>query len=221
MSWNSGFFDTLADSFAKIEVKDIRVTEINMSRDYLRKIWRDPSISTHMGSFVNSPLNMCSGNLWGAKINIVPGIRKLNIMGEDGFLNPETGQRYRASVYGCLPDISIIVKTRAPEITKFSKPEIKAIETLREMISESEYRKYIKYGFLLVPGRNGVTYQIFKSQWHTKVWKNGKIIEEICVRLRDRNCPPTDDVIAFKTMIEIDEQEFRSLGNVYNMRRAA
>lgn len=104
--------------------------------------------------------------------------------------------------------------------------EIKAVETLREIITEEEYRRYLKYGFILVPGASGATYQIFRNQSHTKVWRAGRIIEEVCVRLSGQNIPETDNVIAFKRMIEINEEEFKKSGNLYkfenhNLTRAA
>ena len=120
-------------------------------------------------------------------------------------------------------NLIINIKSRADLIINKNTPENerRAIETLREEITESEFRKYIKYGFVLVNGQSGKTYQIFRNEPHTKVWKGGKIIEEICVRIRDRNIPPTDNIIAFKNIIQIDEKEFRKLGNVYKMNRAA
>jgi hypothetical protein len=95
-----------------------------------------------------------------------------------------------------------------------------AVETLREEITEQELRKYLRYGFILVKGASGKTYQIFRNSWHTKVWLGGKLVEEICVRLDSTSkVPPTDNVIAFKHMLETDESEFRQCGNVYNMQK--
>lgn len=95
-----------------------------------------------------------------------------------------------------------------------------ALETLREEITERELRKYLRYGFILVKGASGKTYQIFRNSWHTKVWLGGKLVEEICVRLDSASkVPPTDNVIAFKRMVETDESEFRQCGNVYNMQK--
>lgn len=101
--------------------------------------------------------------------------------------------------------------------------EIVAIETLREMITEAELRKYLKFGFVLVPGKSGKTYQVFRNRSHTKVWHNGEVIEEVCVRI-DRGAvkvPETDNVIAFKQMIETDEEEFRKSGNIYRFKQRA
>ncbi len=85
------------------------------------------------------------------------------------------------------------------------------------MITEIEFRKYMKHGFLLVKGLSGRVYQIFRDKDHTKVWENGKVVEEVCVRIRNLSVPPTDNVIAFRTMILCSENDFKKLGNVYKM----
>jgi hypothetical protein len=118
-------------------------------------------------------------------------------------------------------NLVIAVKSRATPLGNASGPELVALETLREMISESDFRKYLKYGFVLVEGASGKIYQVYRSRAHTKVWENGKIVEEICVRISDHNIPLTDNVIAFISMILASEDEFKKLGNVYNMREAA
>lgn len=118
-------------------------------------------------------------------------------------------------------NLKINIKSRADLIRNVPENEQRAIETLREELTETEFRKYIKYGFVLVKGQKGNTYQIYRNQDHTKVWKNGKVIEEICVRIKGYRIPPTDNVIAFLNMVRIDEEEFRKIGNVYNMRNVA
>jgi len=118
--------------------------------------------------------------------------------------------------------LTIIVKSRAQPIRNIPENEQRAIETLREMITEAEFRKYIKDGFILVRGLSGRVYQIFRNHPHTKVWEKGKLVEEVCVRIDYKaSVPPTDNVIAFRTAILCSEDEFRKLGNVYNMREAA
>jgi len=116
--------------------------------------------------------------------------------------------------------LTIIVTSRAQELRDIPANEWAAMQTLREMITETEYRKYIRDGFISVRGQSGKVYQIFRNRWHTKVYFRGELVEEICVRLKG-SAPPTDNVIAFKTMIEFDEEYFASLGNRYNMRQAA
>jgi hypothetical protein len=110
-------------------------------------------------------------------------------------------------------NLIVITKSRACPIAGVSPAEQKALDTLREMISESDYRKYIKHGFLMVCGSDRDMYQVFRTQSHTKVWRDGKVIEEICVRIKDFNVPPTDNVIAFKTLIEINSEAFKLMGN--------
>lgn len=118
-------------------------------------------------------------------------------------------------------NLMINIKSRANLIRNIPENEQVAIESLREEITETEFRKYLKYGFVLVKGQSGKTYQVFRNRSHTKVWKGGKIIEEVCVRLKNYKIPPTDNVIAFLNMIQIDEEEFRKMGNIYKMQRAA
>jgi hypothetical protein len=115
-----------------------------------------------------------------------------------------------------LNNLSPVIKTRASLIKNVCEKEKTALETLREIITETEYRKYLKYGFVLVKGISGDTYQIFRNKSHTKVYRGSKLIEEVCVRIKDADIPPTDNVIAFLTMLQAgDEQEFKKLGNVY------
>lgn len=115
-------------------------------------------------------------------------------------------------------NLTIIVKSRADPIRSASQSEQRAIESLREVITEIEFRKYLKFGFILVKGCSGRVYQIFRNKEHTKVWEKGKLVEEVCVRIkRDLKVPPTDNVIAFRTMVLCDENEFKKIGNVYNM----
>ena len=118
-------------------------------------------------------------------------------------------------------NLFIKTKSRARLIYKMPENEQVAIETLREIITETEFRKYLKFGFVLVKGKSGKTYQIFRNTSHTKVWSGGKLIEEICVKIADYNIPPTDNVIAVKTMLETSEEECYKLANVYKMERAA
>lgn len=136
---------------------------------------------------------------------------------EEEFKRHEKVQKMRSN-------LSIQVKLRgsAPRLSPLlPKNEQNAIETLRESITETEFRKYLKYGFVLIEGKDGRTYQVFRNRSHTKVWKGGHVIEEICVYIKNSNIPPTDSVIAFRTMIQASEEDFRKMGNVYPMVKAA
>ncbi len=114
-------------------------------------------------------------------------------------------------------NLSINIKTRANFYYRYPKSEWVAMETLREMITEQEFRKYLVYGFILVEGQSGKVYQIFRSQDHIKVWEKGNLVEELCVFLSNRQIPPTDKLIAFKTMIEANEKDIKILANVYRV----
>lgn len=137
----------------------------------------------------------------------------------EGVLKENKKEQFRRKIRY---NLVIRTKTRGGLINGVPKEEWTAIETLREMISEKEFRKYMKYGFLMVEGKSGDIYQVFRNKSHTKVWRSGEVIEEVCVRLdHSYKAPPTDNVIAFAMLIQYDESEFKKLGNVYKMKRAA
>lgn len=125
--------------------------------------------------------------------------------------------RFQRKILRLKNNMTIIVHSRAQPIRIAEQNEMTALDTLREMITEAEFRKYMVHGFILVKGKSGCVYQIYRNRVHTIVWENGEIIEEICVRIKDRKIPPTDNVIVFKILIETSEDEFKKLGNVYNM----
>jgi len=116
-------------------------------------------------------------------------------------------------------NLCIFIPSRVSLPKNVKGAEKTALETLRDMISEQEFRNYIRYGFLTVKSTSGLIYQIFRDHPHTKIWEKGKVVEEVCVRLKMDGVPPTDNIIAFKIMIETNEAMFKSLGNVYNMRK--
>lgn len=102
-------------------------------------------------------------------------------------------------------------------IHKINLNEIKARESLRDMITESEWRGYLTNGFIMVKGGSGLWYQIFNNQHEQlRVYKNGKFIQKICIHT-DYECPPTDHVINMKVLVEIDEESVAAGGNVYTI----
>ena len=110
-----------------------------------------------------------------------------------------------------------VIRSRANPVIAAGNESV-ALETLHQIVTETEFRKYLKYGFVLVKGASGATYQIFRNKSHTRVFVGGKLVEEICVRIKDAAVPPTDNVIAFLTMISAgDEEAFKKCGNVYRM----
>lgn len=112
------------------------------------------------------------------------------------------------------------IRSRSECICNLTPEETIAVEALREIVTENEFRKYLKYGFVVVKGKSGALYQVYRNKTHIKVWVGGKVVEEICVYLKaveGKRAPDTDKVVAFKTMIETDEEAFKALGNCYRM----
>jgi len=141
---------------------------------------------------------------------------------EDPYANAVGINFLHPIIYKIKNNLTIIIKSRAPSYGNVSDQERVALDTLREQVSEQEFRKYIKYGFILVKGKSKNIYQIFKNMSHTKVWNGGRVIEEICVRIkREISAPATDNVIAFKALIETNEDLFKSLGNLYKYKNIA
>jgi len=94
-------------------------------------------------------------------------------------------------------------------------PEKRARETLKEIIGEQRFNRYLKHGFLTLKGQSGLIYQIFPGQQMTQAWKNGQLLERLCVVFVDSSLPPTDSVIMRMLSILDSEEEFRKRANVF------
>ena len=104
-------------------------------------------------------------------------------------------------------------KTRQRPPTDHSPAELKARNTLRDMISEDDYRRYLTNGFIVVKGNYGLFYQVFHNhRTSVKVYKKGKRFNSLCIHTHDE-CPPTDHVLNMKLLIENDEDELWRTGN--------
>jgi hypothetical protein len=106
-------------------------------------------------------------------------------------------------------------RTRESLAAKVSEAELRARDTLRDMLTESEWRRYVTNGFIMVKGQSGRWYQVFnRSNERIRVYENGKHINNICIHT-DGECPPTDHVISMKILLEIDEQAVLKGGNIH------
>lgn len=110
----------------------------------------------------------------------------------------------------------IIQNRHAPNICgrKYLKPpqdpkEIRARETLLRVLGEDKFRVFLRNGFVSVRAKSGMVYQIFPDHGITCVYKNGQMMERLCVVLRG-GFPPTDSLIMRYLLILNDEQDFRS-----------
>lgn len=228
------------DAMVEVEKRDIRVKRIVIEEERFRQLAIRKSYHHWISNnpFIYPEINR-STNIVAKLFGIDLEIGKENkVYGEEGFLPRRPIEypplQFDARAHPCFTadinfgkpkyklcliknNLIFVVKSRADYLYHYSKSEWKAIETLREMLSEKEFKRYLVYGFITVKGKSGKVYQIFRTKAHTKVWSGGNLIEEVCVRIKDKGIPFTDNVIAFKTMIETNEEDFRSIGNVYKM----
>lgn len=107
-------------------------------------------------------------------------------------------------------------RTAAPR--KIDAREMAARDTLRKVIGETQFRNFLKHGFISVRGKSGKVYQLFTGHDRTRVWLNGQLVEELCVILKGQ-FPPTDTLIVRYLMVINNEEQFRALANVSPGRR--
>jgi len=107
-------------------------------------------------------------------------------------------------------------RRRGKIISSADFAELKAQETLREFISESEWRRYLTSGFIIVKSQHHQdrVYQIHRDE-RINVWIKGKMVCKLCIH--SNNCPPTDHVIAMKTLAELDEVSLWKGSNIHNL----
>jgi hypothetical protein len=113
-------------------------------------------------------------------------------------------------------NLGVIIRKRRA-LTDLPKPiaeELKARDTLRDVLTEREWRRYITNGFIMVRGSSGKWYQIFAQGYQTQVYEHGKYLSSICIHT-DSVCPPSDHVLNMKVMIEIDEEAIWKGGRIY------
>lgn len=102
---------------------------------------------------------------------------------------------------------------RQPIVSLGDVREQRARETLRRVIGEDRFRRFLASGFVSVRAKSGMVYQIHPGHGLTKVYRDGKMIEQLCVVLSG-NFPPTDSIIMRYLLILNDEVFFRSKANV-------
>lgn len=116
------------------------------------------------------------------------------------------------------------------DIKTLDPKEIKARETLRDMISEKDWRRYLTNGFIMVKGQNDFIpmdartegarslkgpfwYQIFGDK-RVQVFYNNQNIGELCIH-SDQVCPASDHTINMKVLVELDEMAIWKDANFY------
>ena len=100
---------------------------------------------------------------------------------------------------------------------KLPANELKARESLRDLISEKDWRRYLSSGFIMFKGPTRFWYQIFKNNSEKiKVYEKGILTYRICIHTDEHTCPPTDHVINMMTLIQNDEKTLWLNGNIYD-----
>jgi len=98
--------------------------------------------------------------------------------------------------------------------TKINPAELKARETLRDMITEADWRRYVTNGFIMVKGTSGFWYQVFNMRSaRIRVYKDGNHTHNLCIHT-DQECPPSDHVINMKVLVELDEASIWKGSNI-------
>jgi len=120
-----------------------------------------------------------------------------------------------------------------PKITTIETvEEKKAMQSLRDVVTEKEYRKYLINGYIMISGskyfmevpdkvrglKMPFVYQVFKNQSHIKVYSQGKPVCELCIHT-EGCCPPTDHILNMKMMLEHDEKDLWDASNYYDIRK--
>ena len=109
----------------------------------------------------------------------------------------------------------LILSSRKPVHTVAQEREIRARETLRRILGEDKFRRFLRNGFVTVNGKSGKTYQIYPGHGMTVVWDKGQPVEKLCVVLLG-DFTPTDSLITRYIMILHDEQRFRGHANIHS-----
>lgn len=111
---------------------------------------------------------------------------------------------------------AVIIPTRKPLMTPEDLREARARETLRRVIGEEKFARFLRTGFISVRAKSGRFYQLFPGHGITRVFENGELVERLCVYLQG-NFPPTDDLIMRYLLVLNDEEGFRAKANKHSI----
>ena len=85
--------------------------------------------------------------------------------------------------------------------------EERARQTLRRIIGDQAFKKFIRNGFITVVPKSRLTYRIYPGYGITEVYDRGIMVDRLCVVLQG-NFPPTDSILMRYLLILNDEGEF-------------
>lgn len=122
-----------------------------------------------------------------------------------GYVRKAPGERMREILR--LRSAPAILRRRQSLVTATDMREIRARSTLRNMLGDKFFRKFLRDGFITVVSKSGLTYRVYPGQGMTEVYDRGIMVERLCVILKG-NFPPTDELIMRYLLILNDEGEF-------------
>lgn len=102
-------------------------------------------------------------------------------------------------------------QSETPEEQEYQLAKQKALKSLRDELTEKEWKRFLTKNSILVTGKSGNQYRI-RSHGHTIVFTPQKVLKEIC--LHTQTDLPQDHLLNLKTLIEIDESILWTEGNI-------
>lgn len=103
-------------------------------------------------------------------------------------------------------------RAESVDFSNATPEELTALQLLRQLVGQDEFRHFLRYGFVMVRAPSGLRYQIHRGRHVVDVWNERERVDGICVYLSGR-FPPTDGVITRMLMAERDELELWRRGN--------
>jgi hypothetical protein len=95
--------------------------------------------------------------------------------------------------------------------------EMRARATLRRVVGDEQFKRFLKSGFVTVKGKSGLVYQIKQRTHMVTAYEKGKAVERLCVFLAGE-FPPTDQIIVLYLMFLNNETQVRATANISNLR---
>lgn len=104
--------------------------------------------------------------------------------------------------------------TRKPALFDYykSKSEQKAQFLLREFLTELEFFKYLRRGWVTRLAKSGLVYNI-PLEGHVRIFDGKKHLEDLCIHVT-KDVPPSDRMFTLLSLLDFDEGLFRASGNL-------
>lgn len=182
-------------------------------------VWTDTT-TTGTGTWVYDGTNYDYHDSWSVEAHPMPNLtpeQKEAIKREER--RARFRARIRAQIEGGAPNI--YDQRRRVDFSQVSQPEIVALQLLKKMLSEDDWKRYLRYGFIIVSSPiTGLDYQIYRGGGHIIVLRRGQRLAELCIHVSGAKCPPTDRVIGKKIMLEATELDVWHKSNVHACQEA-